>query len=91
MSQDESFEISNFFVKVCSTLVAGLQSRQKDFDGQLVVSISFAKDSLQLFFCQSKKEKLQKKVAFLGFVEVMPQAKWLAICAKAGEVEGRKV
>ena len=50
---------------------------------QLVFNFSFAKDDLQLFFCQSKKEKLQKKVAFLGFVEVMPQAKWLKTMPKS--------
>ena len=37
----------------------------------------------QHFFFQSKKEKLQKKVAFLGFVEVMPQAKWLKTTPKS--------
>ena len=31
----------------------------------------------QLLFCQSKKEKLQKKVAFLGYVEAIPLRKWL--------------
>ena len=74
-------------------MVQSLRSRQKDFDGiftriiflntncTFLINFSFAKDDLQLFFCQSKKEKLQKKVAFLGFVEVIPLRK----CLKTAE------